>query len=98
MIQDFLSPQDRSPDLEAMSRVRRWVSELIPVPPAATVLVKEVRCHEEGCPPVETIIALLAADQPAIRWTVHAPVAEVTKEGLASALGQGESLPPSQLG
>lgn len=44
-----------------------------------TVMVNELRCAEPGCPPVETVIALLRQGQAPRQVKVHKPVVEVTE-------------------
>lgn len=51
-----------------------------------TVLITELHCTEPGCPPLETVIAVLAADREPRRWTVHRPLNEVTPGDIADAL------------
>ena len=48
------------------------------------VTVQQLTCREPGCPPVETVIAILA--NPARRWTLHRPLADVTDELVAHLL------------
>jgi hypothetical protein len=59
-----------------------------------TVLITELHCTEPGCPPLETVIAVLAPDWPPQRWTLHRPLNEVTPgeiaDALADAAHQGE--------
>lgn len=43
--------------------------------PDAAVTVSQLTCREPGCPPVETVIAVLAT--PARRWTIHRPLTEI---------------------
>jgi hypothetical protein len=54
-----------------------------------TVLVTELACSEPGCPPVETVIALLSADGNA-QYKVHKPVADVTVEDVRSVLNSDD--------
>jgi hypothetical protein len=59
-----------------------------------TVTVNEVRCADEDCPDVETIIGVLYGHGRQERWTVDAPAAEVTCGQLAAVLVAG---PPPAL-
>ena len=51
-----------------------------------TVVVRQLDCTEPGCPPVETVVAVLAADGSTRCWTLHHPVTEITPERLADTL------------
>ncbi|MFV2175526.1 hypothetical protein ACFHW2_34220 [Actinomadura sp. LOL_016] len=39
-----------------------------------TVMVGQFACGEPGCPPLETVIAVLTTDGPPRRWTLHRPI------------------------
>lgn len=43
--------------------------------PDAAVTVSQLACREPGCPPVETVIAVLGTTSR--RWTIHRPLAEI---------------------
>lgn len=88
----FRSTTSRPP-AEAGERVRAWAT-VAPVgdPALQRVVVSELRCHEEGCPPLETVIAVLQAGVPPRRHTIHLPLAEVTREAVL-ALAPGEPAP-----
>jgi hypothetical protein len=63
------------------TRARRAaeIAELVRVtlglPDDVAVTVQQLSCAEPGCPPVETVIAVLA--RPPRRWTIHRPLAEI---------------------
>jgi hypothetical protein len=68
-----------APREDAVARVRAWAEEAFGVDPEiGWVMVSEVRCEEPGCPPVETVIAVMDGGSAPRRHAVHAPVAEVT--------------------
>lgn len=50
------------------------------------VVVNELQCTEPGCPPVETIVALLRAGTEPRQVKVHKPAVEVTEEDLRDAI------------
>ena len=51
-----------------------------------TVLITELRCTEPGCPPLETVVAVLAVGDAPRRWTVHLPLDRVTSGDITDAL------------
>jgi hypothetical protein len=65
---------------------------LLRLPTDAPVTVFPLVCREPGCPPVETVIAVLAP--PRRRWTIHRPLAQID-DGVVTDLlthnPQGES-------
>jgi len=50
------------------------------------IVVSELRCTEPGCPPLETVVALLREGAPPKQVKVHKPVVEVTEADLRAAL------------
>lgn len=68
--------------LEVKDRVRRRLA----LPAEATVVVQELSCREPGCPPVETVLAVLRPGTPTRRTTVHRPLLNLTSRDIDEAL------------
>ena len=87
-------------DPESSSKLKGWVRELMDLDESTHVMVSELRCREEGCPPVETVIALLPAGAVLRRFSIHQPAAAITRQNLATLLAleevPGEGGPSSQ--
>ena len=66
--------------------VKEWVTECLSLTEADLVSVAELACHEPGCPPVETVVAVHASDGQRRQWHVHKPLSEVEKADIVSAL------------
>jgi hypothetical protein len=73
-------------DRGAIEAIRAWVRQATDLPDTAHVLVTEVRCAEPGCPPVETVIAVMAAGEGTRQYKVVRPLAEVTDADVRRAL------------
>lgn len=69
----------RTPQLRALKDVVRC---LLGLTEDTSVVIRELACTEPGCPPLETVIAVLPLDGPTRRWTLHQPAAQVTEEDL----------------
>jgi hypothetical protein len=50
------------------------------------VVVNELSCTEPGCPPIETVVALLRAGTEPRQVKVHKPAVEVTEDDLRAAI------------
>jgi hypothetical protein len=50
------------------------------------VVVNELSCTEPGCPPIETVVALLRAGSQPRQVKVHKPAVEVTEDDLRAAI------------
>lgn len=66
------------PNAERIAFIKQMVAQRFGLPPDAVVMVSELRCSEPGCPPLETVIAIL--DGPGRRRQVklHKSTAEIT--------------------
>jgi hypothetical protein len=51
------------------------------------ILVTELACTEPGCPPTETVIALMQPGTP-IQVKIHKPLCTVTKDDVIRALSR----------
>jgi hypothetical protein len=64
----------------ALDRVREWVRERFALGDGA-ILVAEVACAVQGCPPIETVIAFWSEER-RHHFKVFKPVAELTADDL----------------
>ena len=64
-------------------RIKNWAYELLPIAEDSVVSVMELECTEEGCPPVETIIAAMEKGKPTRQWKIHKPISEITRQNLS---------------
>jgi hypothetical protein len=74
------------PDGTATARVKAWVTATLEPDDNRTILVTELACTEPGCPPVETVIALLQEGDRE-RWKLHKPAAAITEDDVRTLLG-----------
>jgi hypothetical protein len=68
------------------------VRQLLGLDDRHTVVVQQLACAEPGCPPVETVVAVLAAGEEPRRWTLHKPLSTVTPSDIRAALTPGDQL------
>ncbi len=52
--------------------IKSWVREGLGLTDEVSILVTDLQCYEPGCPPVETVIALLLPSIPAARYSNRA--------------------------
>ncbi|MBX9396583.1 hypothetical protein K4749_24105 [Streptomyces sp. TRM72054] len=77
------SPTTPSPHLREL---KETVRTLLDLDDDTAVMIRQLACTEPGCPPLETVVAVLPMNGPARRWTLHQPTDEVTKDDLKAAL------------
>ncbi len=75
-------------DPQVIARVKDWVAANFALAEDVTVMVTELRCTEEGCPPIETVIAILDTPGSPRQYKVYKPLAEVSAADI-SAVAEG---------
>ena len=65
------------PKVKHTQRVKDLVRNIWGIDDNVVIMVSELKCHEDGCPDVETVIALMAEDQNPTKIKIERPVAEV---------------------
>jgi hypothetical protein len=74
-------------DASAARQIKEWARELLAAGDA-TIMVSELRCSEPGCPPVETVIAVLDGPGQARQYKIHRPAAAVSRDDVAMLAAQ----------
>jgi hypothetical protein len=69
-----------------LRELKEQVRSLLGLDEDTAVMVRELACTEPGCPPLETVIAVLPMDGEARRWTLHRPAERLTEDDLRAAL------------
>jgi hypothetical protein len=62
---------------------------MLGIDPAIAISISQLQCHEPGCPPLETVIAVMT--QPPQTFKVHAAAGEITRPDLVLAIGGSEN-------
>jgi hypothetical protein len=74
------------PDAAQGQRVKGWFREALGLGEEATLAIAELRCSEEGCPDVETVVALLHAGGRQHEWHFLLPLERITRQHIAEML------------
>lgn len=75
---------DAAPNADHVAQLKNVVRTLSRLDAEAPVLVQQLACTEPGCPPVETVVALLGP--PRRTWKFAKPTNEVSIEELQAEL------------
>jgi hypothetical protein len=62
------------------ARIKAWAAEALGLGDEIAVMVTELRCTEPGCPPLETVVAVLGGGGPTRQYKIHKPLDDVTRE------------------
>ena len=70
-------------DASVIRQIKEWAYKYLQIPTDVSVSVMELECHEPGCPPLETVIAVLEQGKQTRQWKLHKPVPDITVEDFA---------------
>ena len=73
---------------ERANEIKEQVAAILGLDEEATVMVSELACMEEGCPPVETIIAVFRAGMDKLQFRLHRPISEITTHDIEEMCAQ----------
>lgn len=73
---------------ERSNEIKAQVAAALRLDDEATVMVSELACKEEGCPPVETIIAVFRPAMDKLQFRLHRPIAEITAHDIEEMCAQ----------
>jgi hypothetical protein len=62
------------------TEIKAWAAETLGLTDDVALIVTELRCTEPGCPPLETVVAILGEGGPTRQYKIHKPLADVTRE------------------
>jgi hypothetical protein len=65
-------------DPQKIASIKEWTAEVFQLPADVSVMVTELRCTEPGCPPLETVIAILTQPGKTRQYKIEKALAEVT--------------------
>ena len=80
MLNLFVKNQKK--DVDSIIKIKNWVRETFKLTEYETVLVTELKCHEEGCPPVETVIVILREGTGKEQYKFHKRMDEISFEDI----------------
>jgi len=83
MLDDLLGGKRKS-NSQTTQQVKAWVLDILQLEEDTSLMVTELRCTEPGCPPIETVIALLKPSHPTHQYKIHKPVADITLDDVAT--------------
>lgn len=71
------------------SNVKEWTRQILNLDENAIIMVSELQCHEEGCPPIETVIAVMATGQEKQMFKIHKAIDELTQNEIEEVIKNG---------
>ena len=78
----LINTLSRRPNRERVRQLKEALRAALSLPDGTMVTVTELACLEEGCAPIETVVALLRPDAPPLQHKLHKPTDAVDAEDL----------------
>jgi hypothetical protein len=72
-----------------VNAIKDWARECLALDEGAALLVSELRCAEEGCPPLETVVGVFHEDGRRQQIKIHKALDEVQRDDVAHAATRG---------
>lgn len=72
----FKAPLPKA-DPEQIAQLKAWVHEAFTIPVEVPVSISQLACHEPGCPPIETVIAIMT--HPPQQYKLHQAINVITR-------------------
>lgn len=76
------------PDPERISAIKRWVCSHLKLDDSTAVFVTQLECKESGCPPVETVIAIMKGGEEPMKRKIHKSINEIFEADLLELFSQ----------
>ena len=76
-------------DAQTARRIKAWVKELWSLPETAVVMVSELRCYEQDCAPLETVITVQCGDGAYLERRLHKAMADIEHSDIAVCTAPG---------
>ena len=77
-----LFEKNQEKDVSTILKIKNWVRKTFKLTEYETILVTELKCHEEGCPPVETVIVVLRGGTGKEQYKFHKRMYEINFEDI----------------
>jgi len=78
----------RTIPVDRADQIKAWTRAVFHLNDETTVMVTELECREPGCPPIETVIALLKGPGDTQQYKIHKTASEVGLSDLEELVGK----------
>jgi hypothetical protein len=88
MLKGFGEGGSAASQVTKIREIKQWVRESLSLSAETTVMVAELACTEPGCPPLETVVALLHGPGDSTQGKIHRSIVDVTREDILTLCSQ----------
>ncbi|HAA30742.1 MAG TPA: hypothetical protein DCE56_27445 [Cyanobacteria bacterium UBA8553] len=83
---NLFSQQTSSKNPEKIRQIKTWIYELLEIDSEISISISQLCCTEPGCPPIETVIAVMTS--PIQQYKIHKPMTELEHTDISEVLQQ----------
>lgn len=83
---DPLGQARSNSNAEYIQHIKSWTRAALQIDEDISLLVSELRCTEEGCPPIETVIAVLEIPDKPVQFKIHKAMKDVLYDDVRTAI------------
>ena len=69
-------------DSKKISMIKGWVGSLLKLDKLTTIFVTQLECQEPGCPPIETVIALMKPKEKTEQKKIHKCINDINENDI----------------
>ncbi len=69
---------------QQLQQIKAWTYDILALSTDIPISISQLQCHEQGCPPIETVIAVMG--QPPQTFKIHAAAVDLNYDTVAEAL------------
>ena len=82
MLNIFNSQQKSDP--RQLVQVKSWIYQTFDLSEDISVMITELQCTEEGCPPIETVIVIMETPGKPRQYKIHKPLSDVNQADIVN--------------
>lgn len=71
-------------DPAKLAQIKTWVYETLALSPDIPVSISQLHCTEPGCPPMETVVAVMS--NPVKQYKIHKPTGALEYMDISAAI------------
>lgn len=86
------APRPRGGSEDIIERITTWARRAALIDTATSISVTELACAEPGCPPLETVVVVMARRGGGLKLHIYKPMSEVAEDDVLRALQKAEAV------
>ncbi|MYF56282.1 hypothetical protein F4225_11180 [Candidatus Poribacteria bacterium] len=80
---NIFNSQQKS-DPRQLVQVKSWIYQTFDLSEDISVMITELQCTEEGCPPIETVIVIMETPGKPRQYKIHKPLSDVNQADIVN--------------